>query len=170
MCIKTEDVKSQVLTLNCVGNGQYIAAGLMNGEIRFLDPRSPTSTVMTAVHGKSPVMQLKFTDELDGYSLISGGGDAKICEWDPRNLSEPFVCIDINRSPTKFCVSGKHAFIPCEVGHIRIVNLKNNEIFIVENTPFSYTISSADFVDASTSTIVAASWDGTAAIGEYKIK
>lgn len=169
-CIKIEDVKSPVLTIDSLGNGDSIAAGLMNGEIRFLDTRSSASTVMTAVHGKCPVIQLKFVEDVQGIDLITGGGDSKICEWDSRNLSEPVVSIDIDRSPTKFCVSGKHAFIPCEIGHIRIVNLENNEIYIVETMPFSYSISSADYINTNDCTIVAASWDGTAAIGKYKFK
>ena len=169
-CTKTEDVKSPVLTLDCLKNGESIAAGLMNGEIRFLDPRSPTSTVMTAIHGKCPVIQLKFAEDMPENILVSGGGDSKLCEWDPRNLSEPIVSIDIDRSPTKFCVARKHAFIPCEIGHTRIVNLENNEIFIVDNMPFSYSISSADYVDPNECIVVAASWDGTAALGKYKIK
>ena len=136
-----------------------------------MDQRSPTSVVATSVHGKCPVVQVKFSSDEDSeYKLISGGSDAKLCQWDLRNTNEPVCDIDIDRVPTKFAVTDKYAFVPCEIGHCRVVDLLTNEIFIVENSLFSYTISSVDYVDPDSNTVVVASWDGAAALGTYQIK
>lgn len=162
---RSENVKAPI---NCIDyNSEFesvVAAGCSTGDIYLIDPKSQDSNTVIN-HGKCIVTRVKYAAASNGTRyLITGGSDEKISTWDLRMPNIPYESIDIDRVPTKFNVLGNDIVIPCEIGRIRLMSLANNQVSVVESNPFSYSISEAQLIDEKT--IVAASWDGAAAIGK----
>lgn len=165
---RSESLKSPIRSVDVqYDTDMPIAVGTASGEITLIDSKSPDSK-STLTHGNGSIVQVKYTTTSNAKNfLISGNSDEKINVWDLRSPNIPFETVDINRVCTKFTVHGDNVVIPCEIGKMRILNLLSMQYSIIESTPFSYTVSEVNFVNDNT--IVAASWDGSAAMGRIDI-
>lgn len=137
-------------------------AGLSTGEIVFFDSRTNESC-FTLSHAKGQIVSCRFID--DEYPrFISAGTDKSVRDWDLRVQTEAVKAYDVDHVPTKIAVSNKIVVVPCETGRTRIIDLKSSYVNLIDNNPFSYSISSAAFLSDQKNRVVLASWDGSATI------
>ena len=167
-CYKVEEIKNQVVCLDSGYENSIFnfVCGLSNGEINLFDQRSNQGIINSLIHCKGICNNTKFIQ--DNYPhLISTGTDSKLKEWDLRSPNEPNHIIELDHIPTKIDIKNNYVVCPCETGRTRVINLKTGNLILFDQNPFSYTISSAIFLNNDCNNIICTSWDGTASIAKF---
>lgn len=166
-CVHKENLKVPVISMSSLNDQQYVfAAGTQIGDIHFFDSRSKEPQ-LSLFHAKGPIPSICYAP-LPTPAFVSAGVDEKIKLWDLRSPSDPIKVFDVEHVPTKIHARADNVIVPLEVGRTRIINLTTCNMALVEQSPFSYSISEAVLLNDAGNSFVATSWDGTACIGKIK--
>ena len=160
--ISTEDLGSNTLSIDSSENSPIII-GLISGEVKIWDTRDKSGIHKLFYEKESgAIISLKNSENY----VITACEDKVIKKIDLRNGSK-IIEIQIDHVPTKIDLNENSVLVPVEDGRIRIVNLKTEHIYVFDSNPFSYTTSSAMWINNNTA--LCASWDGSASIAQFPI-
>jgi len=129
-------LKGNIARVNCITfspNGDFIAAGLANGQINIWRLTQPNSPIMSFNAHNGAVTSIQWTNRLD--MIISGGEDTYIYYWDSKTGQSLGQGIKYNEPirTLKLANDGTNMVISTKSPNFRLVRVVGNDGNIAHN-------------------------------------